>query len=180
MLLHVWPSAFGAPVEVEVWGKNGKKLQGGNAGTSGNLMKVTVDGFADDIEEVRLKYYTKKYRVIFTIPELPGLPEQNRGVKNLFEVHVPYMNLQYEYDFQHGISKLLQMEQSHFALNFPNAYFPSVRSNTTPRELFLEMEGLLANKDSQLVADPVKNEIRERKNPLLEALEKFQKMVGIK
>jgi hypothetical protein len=72
------------------------------------------------------------------------------------------------------------MEQRHFALTFPNGYFPSVRTNTTPRELFLEMESLLANKDAQLVADPQKNEIRERKNPLLEALEKFQKTVGIK
>lgn len=180
LLFHVWPTAYGAPIEVEVMGKDGKKLAGGNSGTSRNLMKVTVDGVLEDIKEVRLKYFTRKYRVIFTIPELPGLPEENRGVKNLFDVSIPYMNLRYEYDFQYGIGKLLQMEQRHFALTFPNGYFPSVRTNTTPRELFLEMESLLANKDAQLVADPQKNEIRERKNPLLEALEKFQKMVGIK
>jgi hypothetical protein len=179
LLLHVWPTAFAAPIEIEVLGEGGKKLQGGNSGTSGNLMKVTVDGVPEDIREVRLKYYTRKYRVIFDIPELPGLPEENRNVENLFDVRIPYMNLRYEYDFQYGIGKLLQMSQGHYALNFPNGYFPTKRTNTTPRELFLEMEGMLANKESQLVADPQKNEIRESKQLLLQALEKFQKMVGI-
>jgi hypothetical protein len=142
-------------------------------------MVAVAEATLDQVKEVRLKHYPNLYRITYTIPELPGLPEQNRNIQNLFDVHIPYMHYRYEYAFQHHIGNLLQMDQRHFALNYPNAYFPTTRTNTTPRALFLEMESLLANPELQLVADPQKNEIRTRLHPVRAALEAIKKKLGL-
>lgn len=178
-LFHSWPQGWAIPIDFEFVDVNGKKIDGLGAGSSGNFLMARAEADSEQIKEVRVKYYSKKHRLIFTIPELQGLPEENRNVENLFEVRIPYMYMRYEWDFQYGIGKLLQMEQQHFALTFPNGYFPTFRTNTTPRELFLEMESLLSNQDQQLVADPVKNEIRVRKHPLWSAIDAVKKKWGL-
>jgi hypothetical protein len=178
-LFHSWPQGGSIPIDFEFVDENGKTITGLGAGSSGNFLMVRAEADREQIKEVRVKYYSNKHRLIYTIPELPGLPEQNRNIENLFDVRIPYMYMRYEWDFQYGIGNLLQMEQQHFALTFPNGYFPTFRTNTTPRELFLEMESLLSNQDQQLVADPVKNEIRLRKHPLWAAIEAVKKKLGM-
>lgn len=178
-LFHSWPQGWAIPVDFEFLDADGRTIRSLGAGSSANLLIARAEAEMEQIKEVRVKYYANKHRLIYTIPELPGLPEENRNIKNLFDVHIPYTYLRYEYDFQYGIGKLLQMEQQHFSLTFPNGYFPTMRTNTTPRALFLEMESLLSTPDQQLVADPVKNEIRIRKHPLWSAIDAVKKKLGM-
>ncbi|HEX7863258.1 MAG TPA: hypothetical protein VF773_23220 [Verrucomicrobiae bacterium] len=178
-LFHAWPGGFAMPIDFEFVGVDGKTIRGLGAGSSGRFMNTRAEAELDEIQEIRVKYYSQKHRLIFRIPELPGLPEENRGVKNLFDVKIPYAYYRYEYDFQSGLGQMVQMQSYSVPLTFPNGYFPTMRSNTTARELFLEMEKMLSNKDQQLVADPVKNEIRTRKHPVQAFIEMVKKKLGM-
>ena len=178
-LFHAWPGGFAMPIDFEFVGVDGKTIRGLGAGSSGRFVNTRAEAELDEIAEIRVKYYSRKHRLIFTIPELPGLPEENRGVENLFDVKIPYAYFRYEYDFQEAVGRTLQMQSYTVPLTFPNGFFPTMRTNTSARELFLEMEKMLSNKDQQLVADPVKNEIRTRKHPVEAFIEMVKKKLGM-
>jgi hypothetical protein len=178
-VFHSWPQANSAPIDFVFLNAAGKKLNSYRSGSSGHLLTTSIEGSLDDVKEVRLAHYPNVYRLVFTIPELPGLPEQNRNIENLFDVRIPYMYFRYESEFQYEIGHLIQMEQQHFALNFPNGYFPSFRTNTTPRELLLEMEKLLADPNLHLAADPKKNVILAKPHPIAAAIQAIKTKLGL-
>ncbi len=176
-IFHAWPRSGSAPIDFQFFDASGKLLNGYRKGSAGHLLTTAVEAKLADVKQIRLVHYPNQYRLIFTIPELPGLPEQNRNIQNLFDVHIPYMYFRYEHTFQDEIGHLLQMNQQHFALNFPNGYFPSIRTNTTPRELFLEMENLLPN--LRLVVDPEKNQISDEPHPIAAAIQAIKTKLGL-
>jgi hypothetical protein len=178
-LFHSWPRGYNAPIEFQFLNASGKVLNSSRSGSMGHLLTTAIEGSLADVKHIRVIHYPNVYRLVFTIPELPGLPEQNRNIENLFDVHIPYTYFRYEYDFQSRICELLQMSQSHFPLNFPNGYFPMFRTNTTPRELFLEMEKLLANPNLHLVADPEKNQVAAKPHPIAAAIEAIKRKLGL-
>ena len=178
-IFHAWPRSHNAPIDFEFFDEAGKKLNSYRSGSSGHLFTTSIEGSLADVKQIRLVHYPNVYRLVFTIPELPGLPEQNRNIENLFDVHIPYMYFRYEYDFQYQIGHLLQMNQQHFALNFPTGYFPTFRTNSSPRELFLEMEKLLANPNLHLVADPKINEVLAKPHPMAAAIEAIKSKLGL-
>jgi hypothetical protein len=170
-IFHSWPRANNAPIDFQFLDASGKVLKSYRTGSTGHLLRTAIKCALADVKQIRLVHYPNVYRLVFTIPELPGLPEQNRNIENLFDVHIPYMYFRYEHDFQYQIGHLLQMEQHHFALTFTNRHFPTFRTNTTPRELFTEMEKLLANPNLHLVADPEKNQVAAKPHPIAAAIE---------
>ena len=178
-LFHSWPRAYSTPIEFEFLDAAGKILPGMRSSTSGSLMLAVAEATLDDVKEIRVKHYPNVYRISYIIPEIPGLPEQNRSIQNLFDVHIPYMYFRYEFEFQSVIGKLAQMDQRHLALKLPNNFFPMYRTNTTPRALLFELESLLANPELQIEADPQKNEIRTRLHPVRAAIEVIKKKLGI-
>jgi len=178
-LFYSWPQSFGMPIEFEFFDHSGKKIPGYRSGSSNHLITQTILAHLGDVKEVRLKYYPNLHRLIYTLPELPGLPEQNRNIKNLFDVHVPYVHFRNEYAFQDTVGRLVQMDPQMLRLTYPNSFFPTFRTNTTARELFLEMESMLTNKELQLTADPKMNTISARPNPITKVLEAIKKKIGL-
>ena len=178
-IFHSWPRANNAPIDFQFLNASGKVLNSYRSSTFGHLLTTGIEGSIADVKQIRVVHYPNVYRLVFTIPELPGLPEQNRNIENLFDIHIPYTYFRYEYDFQSRICELLQMNQNYFALSFPNGYFPMARSNTTPRELFVQMEKLLSNPNLHLVADPEKNEVAARPHPIAAAIEAIKKKFGL-
>jgi hypothetical protein len=177
-LFYAWPNSR-LRGEIQFYGPEGKKLQTYGGGTSGGLIHSRVFGRPEDVKEIRFRHYPNVHRLIFTIPELPGLPEENRNLANLFDVHVPSMHFQYEYHFQDNIPQLVQMSYSSLPLTFSNAFFPIIRTNTTARALFQELATMLSNREHQLVADPEENRIEARPNPLYALIQKLRKKVGL-
>ncbi len=173
-VFYCWPNARFRG-EVEFYDADGKKLQAYSSGTSGKLYHARINAYLEDVKEIRFQYYPNLHRISFTIPELPGLPEQNRNLENLFDIYVPAIHFQYEHAFQDNIAQVVQMTYSSVPLTFPNAYFPTIRTNTTARALFTEMASLLSNPEHQLVADPVKNKIESRPTPLAALIQKVKK-----
>ena len=178
-IFHSWPRGYNAPIDFQFLNASGKVLNSSRSGSIGHLLTTAIEGSLADVKQIRVVHYPNVYRLVFTIPELPGLPEQNRNLENLFDIHIPYTYFRYEYDFQSRICELLQMNQNHFALNFPNGYFPMFRTNTTPRELFLEMEKLVANPNLHIVADPEKNEVAAKPHPIAAAIEAVKTKLGL-
>ena len=177
-LFYSWPNAR-LRGEIEHYGHDGKKLQTYGGGTSGHLINSRIVAEVEEVKEIRFQYYPNIYRLVFKIPELPGLPEQNRNLENLFDVYVPSMHFQYEHHFQDNIPQLVQMSYASLPLTFSNAFFPIIRTNTTARALFQELGSMLANREDQLVADPEKNKIEARPHPLYALVQKFKKKLGL-
>ena len=176
IVFYSWPFGFHLPAELEFVGKDGAVLKTHGGGGSGEMKMVQVTASPGEIETIRVKHYPNFYRLIFTLPELPGLPEENRHVEDLFDVHIPYMRFQYEYEYQKTIADLVQLQFDHFALTFPNGHFPLVRANTTPRELFGELDSLRSNRTRDLYVNEEKLRIEERLDPLRQLLLKAREL----
>ena len=176
-IFYSWPNAR-LRGDLEFYGENGK-IRGYGGSSSENMIEASVFGRTNDVVEIRLRYLPNAHRLVVTIPELPGLPEENRNVKNLFDVHVPYMRSRFEHDYQQNIAHLVQMQMYHQPLTFNNAFFPVIRTNTTARALFNEMASMRSNKAQQLVADPVANKIESRPHPIRALIQKFRTKLGL-
>ena len=166
-----WPAGPGIPIEIEMLNSEGKLIPSHGEGSSSRLFIATARAPLKDVRQLRVRCFEKIYQVVLSLPEIPGLPEENRGIENLFDTHVPYMRLRYEYDFQAAVKDLVQMEAYHLPLVYPNGYFPITFTNTTAREMFKHMQSL-APASQQLIADPLKNRI-EMREPGMVALWKW-------
>jgi hypothetical protein len=71
------------------------------------------------------------------------------------------------------------MDPQMLRLTYPNNFFPTFRTNTTARALFLELESKLSNKELQLAADSQKNTISARPHPMALAIEAIKKKLGL-
>jgi hypothetical protein len=178
-LFYSWPQSYSLPIEFEFFDASGKKIPGYRSSSSRHLITQTILSKLDQVKEIRMKHFPNLHRLIYTLPELPGLPEENRNLENLFDVHVPYVYFRYEHAFQDTIGRLLQMEPQMLRLTYPNNFFPTFRTNTTGRELFLELESMLVNKELQLSADPQKNTISAKPHPIAAAVDAIKKKLGL-
>lgn len=177
-IFYGWPHGS-LQGELEFYNHAGEKLKPHNSGSSGNILHLRVPGHPDDIKEIRFTHFPQLHRLIFTISELPGLPEENRHVQNLFDVRIPMMHFDYEYAFQDNLAQLLQMSHSTLPLTFSTS-FPTTRTNITPRELFHELGSLFSDPDRRLTADPRKHSIEARPHPIPALIERLKKKLGIK
>ena len=175
-VFYVWPTTTDLPIDLELLDENGKKLDGAGGGTSDQIIISSAFVKPEKVKAIRVKYYPKIHRIIWTIPELPGLPEENRNLQNLFDARIPFMRFQYEWNYQENLKQLVAMDMDHFPLQYPNGYFPLIRTNFTPRNLLKEIEAKLPNQ--QLAVDNKKNRIEARRPPWEILIEKVKKMVG--
>lgn len=164
-LFAVWPRAAKLPVDFEFLGADGKALPGYSSSTAGQLLNVSIRAELDEVKSIRVKVHPNIHRLVFTIPELPGLPAGNRGVKNLFDVQIPFSRFANEWEVQSTIGHLIGMSMPYIPLNPTNIYYPLIYTNTTARALFRDLDGYLLNPEDSLKADPVANKVEVRPPP---------------
>ena len=174
-----WPTMQGLPLQIQLARADGQPAQHTGRSSSETLLIATVDEKPADLAKIEMRYYPNVYRLVFHLPELPGLPEENRNLENLFDTHIPYIRLPYEHAYQSTILKLIAMEAPHIPLSYSNLFFPIIRTNTTARELFREMESLASNPEKLLVVDPVKNKVRHEQSTLHSLINKAKKKLGL-
>jgi hypothetical protein len=174
-----WPTMQGLPIQLQLAHPDGQPAQHIGRSSSETLLIATVDEKPADLAKIEMRYYPNVYRLVFHLPELPGLPEENRNLENLFDMHIPYIRLPYEHAYQSTILKLIAMEAPHIPLSYSNLFFPIIRTNTTARELFREMESLASNPEKLLVVDPVKNKVRHEQSTLHSLINKAKKKLGL-
>jgi hypothetical protein len=174
-----WPTMQGLPIQLQLARADGQPVQHTGMSSSESLLIATVAEKPADLAKIEMRYFPNVYRLVFHVPELPGLPEENRHLQNLFDTRIPYLRVPYQYAYQSTILKLIAMEGPQLPLTFSNSFFPLIRSNTTPRELFREMDSLASDPEKILVVDPVKNEVRYERSTLYSLLNKAKKKLGL-
>jgi hypothetical protein len=169
VMFDCWPRAYNAPIEFEFYDHSGRRMQANMLDRSERISIGLVVGSPEQLKEIRLKHYPNLHRLVVTLPELPGLPESNRNLTNLFDLHIPHLNVQAPQDLPRELGKLLQMDVKYIAFGshaYTNRSFQNQRTNTTARGLFTEISSYRQSKYDQLVVDSEKNEIRTHRSLL--------------
>ncbi|MCL5096796.1 MAG: hypothetical protein M1608_04575 [Candidatus Omnitrophica bacterium] len=112
MIFACLPKAYSMPLDFEYQDEQGQTLKSQGGGTSSFFINQTVMGEASRIRSVRVRYYPNRKRLVFHLPRIPGLPEPNRNVKNLFDVRLPFVRISRDYEFRDLITHLTQMQFS--------------------------------------------------------------------
>jgi hypothetical protein len=174
-----WPTMQGLPLQFQLARADGQPAQHAGRSSSDSLLIATVEEKPADLAKIEMRYYPNVYRLVFHLPELPGLPEENRNLQNLFDTRIPYIRMPYLYAYQSTILKLIDMNAQQIPLTYSNLSFPVIRTNTTARELFREMDHLASDPEKILVVDPVKNEVRYERSTLHSLLNKAKKKLSL-
>jgi hypothetical protein len=162
-IMTCWPSASSLPIDFEFRGPDGKKLDGGSSGSSGQLQLGFVRGKKSDVSEIRIKYYPNIKKLVFRLPELPGLPERNRNLQNLFDAFIPYFRMENAYQYNYTLGKLVGMDVlPGFAPRDGEA--PLVHTNVTPNDLLKYLDS--AKPEGQEIYVDSKNQKIEHRPPL--------------
>lgn len=171
------PGISDLPIDLEFLDEEGRVIQTRGGNYSSRIILVSLAERVDRVKQIRVKYYSTVARLIFPLSELPGLPEENRNVKNLFNVHIPYTRFQSDWEMTSALSKLTQTGPfPPIALNQMITFYPLVFTNITTRDLFLDVNRRLANPEDRLTIDPEKNSIEVAHPPLAVLMKKLRKM----
>jgi len=87
------PTASQIPVTFEFLDKDGNKISTRGSSTSGYTHSIALKEPLEKITLIRAHYRTRRYRIVINLPYIPGLPEENKAIDNLFDVHIPYVRL---------------------------------------------------------------------------------------
>jgi hypothetical protein len=179
LVFFSWPTLQGVPIQIQMTRRDGTPAQHTGRSSSENLLIATVVEKPTELGAIEMRYYPNVYRLVFHLPELPGLPEANRNLQNLFDTHIPQIHVPYQYAYQTTIMKLIAMEGPQLPLNYSNLFFPVIRTNTTARELFREMEILTSDPEKVIVVDSGNNKLRYERSTFYSFLHKAKKKLGL-
>ncbi len=134
------PWAYHLPLDLEVFGKDGKKLSNAGGGSSSRNLTKSIRGSLDEVDHLRATVYKDVRRIVFEIPDIHGLPAKNNDLSNLFDARVPYLRIKTKWQFRETIEGLTQL---HFGgrvptFNPPTGYFPAEFHDVTAVELLDE------------------------------------------
>lgn len=134
------PQASGMPVSFDFLDREGKKLSGGGSSTSGNIHSVDINQPLEKVALIRARYRTRRQRIVVHLPYIPGLPEENNSVDDLFDVRVPYVKFRDVERFTSFLKQVLQLKSTRETGTRPansirNAPFPLEFSGKTMREI---------------------------------------------
>jgi hypothetical protein len=134
------PTASQMPVTFEFLDKDGNKIRTRGSSTSGYAHSIGLEQPLEKVALIRAYYRTRRRCIIVHLPYIPGLPEQNNAVKNLFDVYIPYVKLHDPGQVEQFLRRTLQLSQSRSTGPVPpdsinNAAFPIEFRGTTIRKI---------------------------------------------
>lgn len=96
---------------------------------------------AESIKRLRFVFYPNFDRVLFTLPSVPGLPESNRGLTNLFDARIPFLVVKADYQLRSQITSTAQIEMEDVGeVVFPAGHFPKTFHDVSVAELLEEFD----------------------------------------
>jgi hypothetical protein len=134
------PTANHMPVTFEFLDNEGNKINTRGSSTSGYTHTIFLKQPLDKIALIRAIYRTRRYRIVIHLPYIPGLPEQNDTVDDLFDMHVPYVRLHDPGQIDQFLRHTLQLSNSRSTGPTPrnsilNYQFPLDFNDVTLREI---------------------------------------------
>ena len=106
------PTANQMPVTFEFLDKDGNKVSTHGSSTTGYAHSIALKQPLEKITLIRAHYRTRRYRIVIHLPYIPGLPEENNTIDNLFDVHIPYIRLHDPGQVDEFVRQTLQLGQS--------------------------------------------------------------------
>lgn len=163
-----YPRASALPIEVELLDADGNELQSAGGGASDILRLESVRSPINGIAKAKVKYFPHVKLFVFRFPEIPGLPEINRGVENLLEVQVPFLRFREPYEIRNFISGVLQVDMQHTAFPSAPGLFPAVYTNATAEFVLMDYAAKVA--PGRLIAVDEENNALRFEPPLMERM----------
>ncbi|MGV3773608.1 MAG: hypothetical protein ACO1QB_11945 [Verrucomicrobiales bacterium] len=166
VLFLVSPDASPLPIRIEYLGKNGKRLNGRGGGSTDSLLVSGYEGEPEDCEYIVITPYKTIKRVVLKLPDIPGLPEANRNVQNLFSVQMPHLRIKSEWELRQAIERTVQLQMTGANVNVPMGRFPLFLTNATPADL-VEIYRTFLPPNTDMIVDHQKQEMEwVSNNPL--------------
>lgn len=135
------------PLVLEALDHQGNILKTYSQGSTGDVNLYRVEGDKDDIAGFRVKTLTRHVRLIYSLPYLPGYPEENENVDDLLDQKIPYLYVHDFNEFQRSIEKMTQTRTS---MNYSIASSASHRlqneyKNFTVKQLLMTWNAITPN-----------------------------------
>ena len=134
------PGAMNSPLTFDYIDKSGKVI-GSYARTGEDCSYLSIlRESLENITTIRATYRPHRCHVVFHLPFIPGLPEQNEDIDNLFDIHIPYAKFRNANQLGKFISDTLQFSFFYIYGNPPkksisSIQFPLELSDVTIRDL---------------------------------------------
>ena len=106
------PAASKMPVTFEFLDADGNVLPGRGSSTSGYTHDRSLQQPLEKVARVRARYRTQRQRILIHLPYIPGLPEENNAIEDLFDVHIPYVRLHDAGQVGTFLRRTLQLQMS--------------------------------------------------------------------
>jgi len=134
------PVAMKMPVTFEFLDADGNVLRGGGSSTSGFTYHTSVQHSLKEVALIRARYRTRRQRILIHLPYIPGLPEENNTIDDLFDVCIPYVKFQDAGQVGGFLYRILQLNSSGRSGPVPpnsidSMPFPQEFRNVTVRDI---------------------------------------------
>jgi hypothetical protein len=109
LIFQVTPPAAQSVFQIDYLDAEGKEIDSAGTSWSGAQIIQGKKGKLADIKTIRVHKYGRGHRLVFQLPYLPGLPPENEKVDNLFEVRVPLLRFDRDYQQAEYIRRMTQL-----------------------------------------------------------------------
>jgi len=106
------PEAHNMPVTFEFLDKDGNKLALRSFFSTLFTTSVSIKEPIEKVALIKAHYKTKRKRIILHLPYIPGLPEQNNNISDLYDVYIPYIYVKDNDRFNMFMRASLQLNSS--------------------------------------------------------------------
>ncbi len=140
LLFVCQPGVRASPFTIELLDADGAVISGGG-GTSGmHALYFVPRDRSGDVERIRIIRRKTLRRVFFHLPYWPGLPPENANVDNLFDVHIPYVNLKEDLELERFFRSSLQLSEFRRTLGARRTagFLPREYTDTSVRDILKE------------------------------------------
>lgn len=115
----------------------------GSGYSSGVVSTKSAHVKLSDIASFKVTRFPNYHRFIFSLPFLPGYPEENENVIDLLDTWVPYIRFRNEFEFAQSLEKITHMKVSMLGFNRAGpsigaSFFPKEFRNVTVRDILKE------------------------------------------
>lgn len=182
LVVEMWPVEQFRGLNWDICSWDGRRIHL-NTQTS-NEEAIGVFGIAapmKDLATVRVTLRTRRTRFLVDLREVPGLPEENRGADNLFDVSVPWFGEpRSDWDYRRLLADLVQLEESSSTHGRPPLPLTSPPPGSTPADLARRWEA--SAPDAPIAIDQAAGEIHFGKPPkapgVLQRLRDWLRRIG--
>lgn len=173
------PTASKMPVTFEFLDADGNVLRGRGSSTSGYTHTPVLKHPLEKVTRIRARYRTQRQRILIHLPYIPGLPEQNNDIDNLFDVYIPYVRLHDVSQVSGFLRHVLQLKSHSRSGPVPPDSINSIRFPIEFRDTTLREIAQLYARGGDLEVDVERERLRlEYPLPLMTRLKLFlQKML---